>query len=34
MQQIDALVLGVILLAVTYVMKIGNRIQEEQKDYI
>jgi len=33
-QQIDALVLGVILLAVTYVMKIGNRIQEEQKDYI
>ncbi|GBQ64305.1 hypothetical protein AA103196_0830 [Ameyamaea chiangmaiensis NBRC 103196] len=34
MQQIDALVLGIILLAVTYVMKIGNRIQEEQKDYI
>ena len=34
MQQVDAFVLGIILLAVTYVMKIGNRIQEEHKDYI
>lgn len=34
MQQIDAFFLGIILLAVTYVMQIGNRIQEEQKDYI
>lgn len=33
-QQLDASVLGLILLAVAHVMAIGNRIQQEQEDYI
>ncbi|WP_342629876.1 DUF2975 domain-containing protein [Nguyenibacter vanlangensis] len=33
-QQLDASVLGLILLAVAHVMAIGSRIQQEQEDYI
>lgn len=34
MQQVDAFVLGLILLAVAHVMAIGNTIQQEREDYL